>query len=240
MGIGVLFAGLSGASLATAVVRHRVPISVPWSTIQGAGRLRIDPTRSLLGRVSSRFGARKARRAAQEQLPETIGALADAIRAGMTLPEALAFAADDAQGVLSGQLHSLVEAVDDGLPLEDALQRWLEAADDDRSIGLLVAVLSLQRRAGGDISTILDGVGRTIRDRVKSTREVASMTAQSRLSAAVIVLLPVGFLGFLAVTSPSDLAAALSSPIGMAAMAAGLLLDGLAFLWMRSLLRVEV
>ena len=70
-------------------------------------------------------------------------------------------------------------------------------------------------------------------------REVRSLTAQARLSGTILGLLPIGFFLFLSVVSHHDMAAAYSSSIGVAAIAAGLVLDGLAFLWIRKLVAVE-
>ena len=69
-------------------------------------------------------------------------------------------------------------------------------------------------------------------------REVRSLTAQARLSAWILGLLPVGFFSFLWLTARDEIEGALSTPIGLACIVVGLALEGGAFLWIRSLLVV--
>jgi tight adherence protein B len=86
---------------------------------------------------------------------------------------------------------------------------------------------------------VLDQVARTLRLRRAAARELRSLTAQARLSGAVLGLLPVGFFAFMSVVSKHDVQAAYRSPAGLASILAGLVLDGGAFLWIRKLLQVQ-
>ena len=70
-------------------------------------------------------------------------------------------------------------------------------------------------------------------------REVRSLTAQARLSGAILGLLPIGFFGFLWLTSRRDMLTALGSSLGRTAIVIGLVLEAAAFLWIRRLLQVE-
>jgi tight adherence protein B len=125
-----------------------------------------------------------------------------------------------------------------GSPLDEALGRWVGQIPGP-DVRLVAAVLRLQRRTGGSLPSVLDRLARTLRDRRAAEREVRSLTAQARLSGAILGLLPIGFFLFLSVTSKSDIAAALRSPVGGAAVATGSVLQGVAFLWIRKLLKVE-
>ena len=71
------------------------------------------------------------------------------------------------------------------------------------------------------------------------TREVRSLTAQARMSAWILGLLPVGFFGFLWLTSRKDIEGAMSTTVGIACVIVGLLLELGAFAWIRNLLVVE-
>ena len=72
-----------------------------------------------------------------------------------------------------------------------------------------------------------------------SSRELESLTAQARLSATILGLLPIGFFLFLSVIARRDLEAAYETPAGVAAIAVGFTLQGAAYVWIRHLLRVE-
>jgi tight adherence protein B len=68
---------------------------------------------------------------------------------------------------------------------------------------------------------------------------VRSLTAQARLSAAILGLLPLGFFLFLSVVARRDIETAYRTPAGASAIALGAVLQGMAFVWIRRLLRVE-
>ena len=174
----------------------------------------------------------------EEQLAEAVSSLAAGMRAGLSLTRAIAFAADEAEQPLAASLASVADRTDLGTPLDVALQEWahVSGSSDAR---LLTGVLDLHRRTGGELPAVLDGVASTLRERRAAAREVRALTAQARLSGAILGLLPIGFFLFLSVTSRDDIAAAFHSPAGIAAIALGFTMQGGAFLWIRSLLRVE-
>ena len=188
-----------------------------------------------------RLGARRSDRAIavvrDEQLADTVGAIASALRAGMSVPQALAYAADEVDEPLSLELRAVVRDLDVGVPLGQAIAAWCGrvGTDDARLLG---SALDLHRRSGGDLPLVLDQVAGTIRERVAAAREVRALTAQARLSGLILGLLPVGFFAFLWLTSRRDIEGALSTPTGLICIALGLVMEGLAFLWIRRLLEI--
>jgi tight adherence protein B len=112
----------------------------------------------------------------------------------------------------------------------------LEVGTDDAR--LVVGVLTLHRRSGGDLPHVLDQVAATLRERSEAAREVRALTAQARLSGAILGLLPIGFFAFLWTTSRANIEGAFGSPIGITAIVIGVVLECIAFLWIRSLLEV--
>jgi tight adherence protein B len=126
-----------------------------------------------------------------------------------------------------------------GVPLEEALRGFGDEIDTD-DIRLLVLVVGIHARSGGDLGGALDEVARTIRHRIGVRRELRALSAQGRVSGAILGSLPIAFFLVLSITSRRDLDPVLRSPAGMAMVGVGLLLQGLAFLWIRRLLRVPV
>lgn len=189
-------------------------------------------------RVWERRRTRSRAALLEDQLAEAVSSLAAGMRAGLSLTRAIAFAADEAEPPLAASLASVADRTDLGTPLDLALQEWARATGSSDA-RLLAGVLDLHRRTGGELPAVLDGVASTLRERRAAAREVRALTAQARLSGAILGLLPIGFFLFLSVTSRDDIAAAFHSPAGIAAIALGFTMQGGAFLWIRSLLRVE-
>ncbi len=100
-------------------------------------------------------------------------------------------------------------------------------------------MLTLHRRSGGDLPSVLDEVAGTLRERRAAIREVHALTAQARLSGTILGVLPFGFFAFLWLTSRSEIEGAFRTSAGVVAIALGVVLEGLAFLWIRHLLEVR-
>ena len=173
----------------------------------------------------------------EDQLAEAVSSLAAGMRAGLSLTRAIRFAAEEAEQPLGSSLSSVADRIDLGVPLDRTLDEWARAAGS-ADARLLAGVLDLHRRTGGELPAVLDGVASTLRERRAGAREVRALTAQARLSGAILGFLPIGFFLFLSVTSREDIAAAFHTSIGIAAIVLGFTMQALAFVWIRSLLRV--
>lgn len=182
---------------------------------------------------------RAARHAAalDEQLADAVRSISAGMRAGLSVPQAIAHAAREGERPLSDAFRRVVDTVDLGGELDLALQGWAtEVGSEDAR--LVVGVLGLHRRTGGDLPRVLDQVASTLRERTSAAREVRALTAQARLSGAILGLLPIGFFGFLWITSRGEIEGAFRSPVGVGAVVTGLMLEAFAFLWIRKLLEV--
>ncbi|HEX3299919.1 MAG TPA: type II secretion system F family protein [Actinomycetota bacterium] len=174
----------------------------------------------------------------EERFADAVGALAAAVRSGASLMQAIRYAATEAAPPVRDDLADVVEQLDTGIALDQALRSW-SAGRPNANVELVVGALELHRRSGGDLPAVLDQVVGAVRDRVSISREVRSLTAQARMSAWILGLLPVGFFAFLWLTSRRDIEGAMSTPVGIACVVVGLLLELGAFAWIRKLLVVE-
>jgi tight adherence protein B len=192
----------------------------------------------LVPRAIVRRRAAKERSMLDELLADAVASIGSALRTGLSLTQALGHAGREISAPLGPTLLRVADRTAFGIPLDDALLGWLDEVrtSDAR---LVVGVLRLHRRTGGALPRVLDELARTLRERRSSAREVRSLTAQARLSAAILGLLPIGFFLFLSTTSRGDIEAAARTGIGMVSIGVGLTLQVLAYLWIRSLLRVE-
>lgn len=243
-------AALSGLLVAAAVwlgARGVWPHAAVWpARSQYAGQGREDPgaatparTTSLGARLAALLGARRTTERRTAQLGDALAAIASASRTGLSLMQAIGVAAEEGPDPLGAELRAVVDRVRLGASLEASLARWAEEVPSPE-VRLAVGVLRMHRAVGGAVAPALENLARALRERRSAARELRSLTAQARLSGAVLGLLPVGFFTFLSLTARRDVGLALGTPLGRGAIATGLLLDAVAFVWIRRLLRVEV
>ena len=176
--------------------------------------------------------------ATQERLAEAVSLVASAMRSGRSLHQAIELAANDLDPLLGSTFRRLADRTGLGDPMDESIDVWARdvGGPDAR---LVAGVLKLHRRTGGSLAASLENLADTLRDRRASARELGSLTAQARLSATILGLLPIGFFLFLSVIARRDLEAAYERPTGVVAIVFGFALQGAAYVWIRHLLRVE-
>jgi tight adherence protein B len=173
------------------------------------------------------------------QLADLAESVSLGLRSGLSVVQALEFARAEAGSPIRAHLDRFVDQQNLGVRFELALERLGDDLDTDDA-RFLVLVTGIHARSGGDLAGALDEVGRTIRHRIAVRRELRAASAQGRISGVIMGSLPIAFFLFLSITSHSKLAPILRSGPGMAMVGGGLALEGLAYLWIRRLLRVQV
>ena len=121
----------------------------------------------------------------------------------------------------------------------DALQRLANRVPLPDLQYLVIAVL-IQREAGGNLAELMSKVSQLVRQRLKLLGEVRVMSAEGRLSAWILCLLPVGVSGLFALTSPDYLRRFLDDPAGPAMLASAGVLMFLGVLWMRMIVQIQI
>jgi tight adherence protein B len=187
--------------------------------------------------VRRRRSARSAE-ALESDLADAVVVMATTMRSGRSLTQAIAQAAGELNAPLGPALLAVADRSEFGVPFDVSLDRLVEELPS-ADVRLVSGVLRIHRRTGGALPAVLDQVARTLRERRSAAREIRSLTAQARLSAVILGLLPIGFFLFLSATSKNDIAAAYHSATGATAIGVGLCLQVGAYLWIRRLLQVE-
>ena len=93
-------------------------------------------------------------------------------------------------------------------------------------VALVVHILTLCARLGGNVSEPLDRAAATLRERHAASQERIAQSAQARLSVRVLTLLPIGFASWTLLTS-RDVQHFMLTPVGVICLSLGLALNGL-------------
>lgn len=193
---------------------------------------------AVAGAVGPRVLARKRAAATgtvlEAQLPDVLRTLAAALRAGQSLPQAIATAHEDAPEPIRAALRAALARLEAGGSAEQAIHAF-ERACPSPSAPAAGSALHIGRAAGTRLPEILDTAAAGISDRERLAAERRALTAQARLSAAVIAGMPVAFFLLLGAAAREQLRVMLADPAGWAFLAAGAVLEGAGVLWVRRL-----
>lgn len=136
------------------------------------------------------------------QLPEALSILANGLRAGFSFTQAMSVSANELESPIKDEFQRVIRDNAIGKTLDEALLDFSNRTDDE-DIDMLITALIIQRKVGGNLAEILDTIGATIRDRMRIRGEVKTLTAQGRMSAVIISLLPFGVALFIFIMNPS-------------------------------------
>lgn len=174
---------------------------------------------------------RRRRLTAISQLPEMLDVLARELRAGRNLHEAIQ-TASTLPSLHSLGLDTLVTRFASGERLVEALDRWASALNHPDG-DLVRAVVSLGSVTGGALAGSMERAALTLRERAGLVDEVRVLTAQTRASAMLLFVAPIGFLVLLLMFDPASSAAVFTTGLGQLCVVLGLVLDVVGFVWMR-------
>ena len=133
----------------------------------------------------------KRRKKFIEQLADMSQMMGNSMRAGFSIIQSMELVAGEGPSPAREEFERVVTEVKLGLPLEQALEHMLGRIPSE-DLGLAVVAINVQRQVGGNLAEILMVISKTVRERVRFTRELKAMTSAGRYSSYVITALPVG------------------------------------------------
>lgn len=125
-----------------------------------------------------------------EQLPDTLQMLTGSMRAGHSLLRAIDACAKETDSPMSEELSRIVNETRIGRELGDSMTD-VSSRTGSEDFGWMTQAIEIHREVGGDLAEVLDHVGETIRDRNQIRRQVKALSAEGRMSAAVLMALPI-------------------------------------------------
>lgn len=211
--VGAIVAKLTGAV-----------IGIAFAALVPAGALQY-----LTDRRTRRFAA---------QIPDVLKILAASIRAGFSLLQGLDVITKQVAEPMATELRRAFAATRLGASAEEALDGVADRVGS-RDFTWAATAIRIQRTVGGNLAEILDTVANTMTERERLRSEVRSLTAEGRISAVIVGVLPLGLAAFMYVIDRSYVMTLVSTFGGEVALAAGALLEITGVIWLRRVVRVE-
>jgi tight adherence protein B len=161
---------------------------------------------------------RRRLRAFNAMLPDTLSLISNAMKAGLSLAQALESVAGTVSEPMAEEIDRVIRETKLGSPTNSALQAMVRRVGSE-DFDLVVTAIAIQSTVGGNLARILDGISHTIRQRIQMKAQISAMTAQMRASGWIITLLPFIVAGILNVITPSYFGIMFTDPGGRVLLA---------------------
>lgn len=182
--------------------------------------------------------AKKRRKMFVDQLGDTIGMMANSLRAGYSLLQTMELVSRESPQPMADEFRRVVREVGLGVSTGQALDNLMRRVPSE-DLDLLVSAISIQHEVGGNLGQILDVIGDTIRERVRIKGEINVLTSQQQLSGYVISALPI-VLAFGLFLMNRDYMMGMFVWPWICLPIAALVLEGIGFVVMKKIVAIEV
>jgi tight adherence protein B len=149
--------------------------------------------------------AQRRTKAFDRQLPDVLATIASTLRAGHGLRTALRAIADDAAAPSSEEFTRVLGEERLGRPLDQAIAAMCERIGSP-DLEYVATAVNVQSQTGGSLAGLFDTLSETVRERQRHARKVKALTSLGRMSASVLVAMPIALGALMTLLSPSYMA----------------------------------
>jgi tight adherence protein B len=150
--------------------------------------------------------------------PDAVDVIVRGIKAGLPLLDSLKLIASESDEPIRSEIRSIIETQTVGIPLGEACLKLYERMPVAEA-NFFGIVISIQQRAGGNLSETLGNLSRVLRDRKKMKAKIQAMSMEAKASAAIIGALPLIVMTLVYLTSPHYIELLWTQPFGRVMMA---------------------
>ena len=172
------------------------------------------------------------------QLPYALDLIKSSLEAGHTLLRGLQVVVAEFADPISTEFRSAIEQSRLGLPLARALEEMLKRVPQE-DLRLLVVAVRVQSEVGSSLAIIIGRLSEIVRTRQRLQQQIRALTAQSKMSGILVGFLPIVMLAAFSVIQPSYTNTLFFDPTGQKILEVACVLDILAFLSIRKILKVK-
>jgi tight adherence protein B len=174
-----------------------------------------------------------------EQLADVLSILASSLRAGHGFLQSLDQVANEISEPSASEFHRVVSEIRLGRPIDEAMISMADRVGSEDMRWAVMAV-NIQREVGGNLAEVLDIVAKTVRERAYIHRQVRVLSAEGRISIAILAALPFGLFLYLSLMNPEYVNPLFTTPMGQVLLIVGGTLMGIGILVMKKIVRIDV
>jgi Flp pilus assembly protein TadB len=186
-----------------------------------------------------RFRTARRRRAFADDLTEMLQLVAGSLRSGFSLQQAIDAAARESRDPMGSELRRAIAEARFGTRLEEGLAKVGRRMDSE-DFAWVVLAIRIQREVGGNLADILLTTAGTIRERTFLARHVKALSAEGRLSAYILIAMPIGIGAWMSLTAADYVAPLFQTGIGKIMLVGMAVQMVIGYVWMRKTIQVKV
>ena len=225
---GELLAGIAAGSV--------VMLAVGWVAFAPLVGLVLAVMVPVGARVVVGIMAAQRRKKFSDQLAETLQILSGSLRAGHGIAQGIETVAREAESPTAEEFRRLTVETRLGRDFIQALRALADRVGSE-DFRWVVQAVEIQREVGGDLAAILDTVANTVRDRTKVRLQVSALSAEGRLSALVLMVLPFGLAALMSATNRNYVKPLFTTGTGYKLLTVAGVLLVVGGLWLRKIVK---
>jgi len=173
------------------------------------------------------------------QLPGALDLMAQAMRAGQSLPAGIQLVGQQVPEPLGPEFHTAYEQQNLGSTIIDSLEQMCERIPD-LDLRFFTTAVTLQRQTGGDLAEILDKIGKLIRERFKIKGMIQALTGEGRISGAVLLAMPPILFLVMLKLNYKYVMKLFEEPMGHQMLAVAIVMQIVGALWIKKIINIKV
>jgi tight adherence protein B len=175
----------------------------------------------------------------QQQMVDALTLLANGIRAGLSMPQALGMVANELPKPTSEEYNMILQQQRIGVPLEECLEnlaKRIPTQDND----MFVTSVNILKETGGNLAEVFDTIIIVIRERIRLAQKIQQYTASGMFQGMTIAAMPfgIGFIYYL--TDPKSMENMFRHPLGIAMAIGAVVLDGIGFFIILKIVKIKL
>ena len=175
----------------------------------------------------------------EEQLPEALDVMVRALRAGHPFSHTMQMVADEMPDPVAKEFGLTFSDINYGNDVRSAMLGLLERVPSMNVMAFVTSIL-VQKETGGNLTELLAKISAVIRGRFKLNRKIKTLSAEGRMSAWVLTLIPFLLFIMIMLTSPDYLVILTDTPQGVKLITISSVGMIIGIYWLRRIIRIEV
>lgn len=175
----------------------------------------------------------------EQQLPDALDLMARAMLAGHAFTSGLKMVGEETSDPVAGEFSIVFDEINYGISVQDALVN-LATRVPSTDLRYFVISVMIQRETGGNLAELLNNISMLIRARLKLLGTVRVLSAEGRLSARILTVLPFALAGVIYLINRNFLSVLWTDPVGPKIVAGALVIMVLGIFWMWRIIKIRV